>query len=333
VPKAVGDDTRPGPTRYVAILGTRWPDFSIEERVLAPLAVDIRSGSGASAQEVVETAGSAEVILAGSSPRFDEPTLERLTCRGIVRYGVGTDSIDLDAAARGGKWVAYVPDYGTEAVSLHALTLILAGLRRLVEADLLVKQGGWGLHDLRPLHAPSELTAGVVGFGRIGSTTAAHLSALGFRVLAFDPYASIPETLAASSSLDRLLREADVVSLHAPRSTDSQPLIRRREIATMKHGAVLVNTARGSLIDDGALVEGLAQGTPGVAALDVYSHEPPDVSLYEPVIDRTILTPHMAWYTEESETELRLSAAQEARRILLGETPVNVAASPLKGSA
>jgi D-3-phosphoglycerate dehydrogenase / 2-oxoglutarate reductase len=333
VPTALSEDSRPGRTHHVAILGARWPDFSIEEQVLASLPVEIHSGDGASAQSVADTAGNADVILAGSSPHFDAATLERLTCRGIVRYGVGTDSIDLEAAARRGMWVACVPDYGTEAVSLHAVTLILAGLRRLIEADAVVKHGGWGLDDLRPLHAPSGLTAGVIGFGRIGSTTAAHLSALGFRVLAHDPYVSIPETLASNASLDRLLHEADVISLHMPLSTNSEPILGRNEIGVMKRGAVLVNTARGSLIDETALVDGLARGTPGVAALDVYSREPPDVSLYEPVMHRTILTPHMAWYTEESETELRLSAAHEARRILLGESPVNVAASPLKGSA
>ena len=325
------EGARSARTHVVAILGTRWTDFSIEREVLASLSVEIHSGEGSSAEEVVEAAGDADVILAGSSPHFDAATLDRLICRGIVRYGVGTDSIDLGAAAERGMWVAYVPDYGTEAVSLHAVALILAALRRLIEADYLVKQGGWGLDHLRPLHAPSGLTAGVIGFGRIGSATASHLSSLGFRVLAYDPYTSVPEGL-GSASIDRLLREADIVSLHAPLHAGSEPLIGRPELEKMKSGAVLVNTARGSLIDDTALVEGLAKGTPGIAALDVYANEPPNISLFEPVIDRMILTPHMAWYTEESEAELRRRAAEEARRILFGESPTNIAASPLKGS-
>jgi D-3-phosphoglycerate dehydrogenase / 2-oxoglutarate reductase len=327
-PRAVNIGSRAARTHHVAILGTRWADFSIEKQVLSPLAVEIRSGDGSSSDAVAEEAGGADVILAGSSPRFDAPTLKRLTCRGIVRYGVGTETIDLDAAARRGMWVAFVPDYGVEAVSLHAITLILAGLRRLVEADDLVKAGEWGLGRLRPLHSPSALTAGVIGFGRIGSRVASHLSALGFRVLAHDPYADIPASHAGGAQLGELLREADVISLHAPHHRESTPLIGKKEIEQMKPGAVLVNTARGPLIDHSALVEGLSAGRPGTAALDVYPQEPPDVSVFEPVIDRTILTPHMAWYTEESEADLRLRAAEEARRILIGEPPMNVAASP-----
>jgi D-3-phosphoglycerate dehydrogenase len=330
-----GKDDRlrnPADTRHVAILGTRFPDFSIEEQVLASLRVVIRAGEGSSSDAIADEAGDAEVILAGSSPRFDAPTLKRLSCSGIVRYGVGTDSIDLDTAARRGMWVAYVPDYGTESVSIHAVTLILAGLRRLVAADVLVKRGRWGLDRLRPLHAPSALTAGVVGCGRIGSRTATLLSALGFRVLAHDPYSRTPDGAAERSTLEALLHESDVVSLHASRHSGSEALIGRNEIAQMKPGAVLVNTARGSLIDPRALVDGLKEGRPGIAALDVYGDEPPAVSLFEPVIERMILTPHMAWYTEESEVDLRTRAAEEARRILIGEPPMNPAASPMESS-
>jgi D-3-phosphoglycerate dehydrogenase len=330
--RAVNTGSRSARTQHVAILGTRWADFSIEKQVLTPLGVEIRSGDGTSSEAVAQEAGGADVILAGSSPRFDAPTLKRLTCRGIVRYGVGTETIDLDAAARRGMWVAFVPDYGVEAVSIHAITLVLAGLRRLVEADALVKAGDWGLERLRPLHSPSALTAGVIGFGRIGSRVASHLSALGFRVLGHDPYAPIQEGLAESAPLGELVRAADVISLHAPHHRESGPLIGKKEIEQMKPGAVLVNTARGALIDHGALVDGLATGRPGIAALDVYPQEPPDVSIFQPVINRTILTPHMAWYTEESEADLRLRAAEEARRILIGEPPMNVAASPLDES-
>jgi D-3-phosphoglycerate dehydrogenase / 2-oxoglutarate reductase len=318
--------------RRVAILGTRYTDFSVEERILGSMGIEIRSGDGSTEEAITEEAEGAEVILTGSSPRFDASTLKRLTCRGIVRYGVGTDSIDLDAAARRGMWVAYVPDYGTEAVTLHAVTLILAGLRRLIAADALVKAGGWGFDRLRPLHAPSALTAGVVGLGRIGGSTAMRLSDLGFRVLAHDPQVQIPEGLAEPVSLPRLLSESDVVSLHAPGDTDSKPLIGSEEIAQMKPGAVLVNTARGSLIDQAALIEGLARDRPALAALDVYPEEPPDLSRLGDVMDRVILTPHMAWYTEESEIDLRTKAAEEARRILVGESPLNPAASPLEGS-
>lgn len=200
----------------VAILGTRYRDFAIEEAILGPIGVRFVAGAGRDAAEIVDVAKNADVILAGSAPRFDAAVIAELSCRGIVRYGVGTDSVDLPAAERAGVWVARVSDYGTEAVAIHAVTLALAGLRRLREADARVRTGGWGFAELRPLHPPSALTAGVVGFGRIGSRVARQLGALGFRVLAHDPYTPVggDDVPAEPASLDELLARCDVVSLH-----------------------------------------------------------------------------------------------------------------------
>jgi D-3-phosphoglycerate dehydrogenase len=298
----------------VAIVGTRYEDFAIEQRVLGD--VELRAGAGASAEEIAALAGDADVVLAGASPRFGAAVLERLRGRGIVRYGVGVDNVDLDAARRAGLWVARVADYGTEAVALHAVTLGLAGLRRLHEADARVRSGGWGFGDLRPLHLPSSLTAGVVGHGRIGRRVAGLLGALGFTVLAHDPLLG-----AGDVPLDDLLARADLVSLHAP---GGEVLLDAERLARMRPGSVLVNTARGSLVDPGALAAGLRAGRPRVAALDVFAHEPPDLEAFEGVRDRLLLTPHMAWYTEESERTLRTRAAEAALAILRGERPADV---------
>ena len=315
---------RHGPSssrRVVAILGTRYPDFSIEERILGPVDVEIRSGRGASADEILAVAADATVILTGATPRFDASTLSRLSCRGIVRCGVGTDNIDLEAAARAGISVARVTDYGTEAVAVHAVTLALAGIRRLIAANARVHDGAWSIADLRPLHLPSAMAAGVIGFGRIGRYAARLLAALGFRVLAHDEFAPIATERGGvtPASLDDLLRNSDVVTLHVPGLPGDRPLLTADRLAVLKRGSVLVNTARGSLIDAGALVESMRAGRPEVAALDVFGTEPPDLSGTEDLRDRLILTPHMAWYTEESELSLRTNVAQEARRLLVGE--------------
>src|ERR687889_1537084 len=135
----------------VAILGTRYEDFGIEQQALASTGATLRTGTGANRDAIVDGAADADVIPAGSRPRFDAATLERLRCRGIVRYGVGVDTVDLDAARARGVWVANVADYGTDAVAVHALTLALAGLRRLVEADAAMRAGRWGFTELRPL--------------------------------------------------------------------------------------------------------------------------------------------------------------------------------------
>jgi D-3-phosphoglycerate dehydrogenase len=272
-------------------------------------------------------------VLTGPGPRFDEHVIARLSCRGIVRYGVGVESVDLDAAARAGIWVAYVPDYGTDIVALHAVTLLLAALRRLPAADATVKGGEWGLAHLRPLHAPPALTVGIVGFGRIGRRSAQLLRPFGFSLLAHDPHVDVTsvERDVRAASFDDLLRASDAVTLHVPGRADRRPLLGREQLARLKPGAVLVNTARGSLVDQGALVEGLRRGTPSFAALDVFEPEPPGAAFAE-VAQRVILTPHMAWYTEESELDLRLKAAREALRILEGTAPLNAAARPRRSA-
>jgi D-3-phosphoglycerate dehydrogenase len=315
-------------TATVAILGTRYADTSIEETILGPHGVRLVRGPGATSDEIVAVAGGAQVVLAGARPRFDAGVIDRLTCLGIVRHGVGVESIDLDAAARAGMWVAYVPDYGTESVALHALTLILAGIRRLPEADAIVRRGAWGIGSLRPLHAPRALNVGVVGLGRIGRRVGELLAPFGFPLIGYDTKVDVAELgLKAARSLEDLLAVCDIVTLHAPGRPDGLPLLGAHELGLMRQGAVLVNTARGSLIDQSALVDGLARGVPGLAALDVFEDEPPQ-GAFAAVLDRVILTPHMAWYTEESEHDLRSRAAHEALRILDGRPPTNVAARP-----
>lgn len=315
--------------RVVAVLGTRYADFAIEESILGPLGVCLRTGSGASAPAVVDEAADAEVILAGSGPRFDAATLAKLSCRAIVRYGVGTESIDLGAARELGIWVSRVSDYGTEAVATHAVAMALTAMRRLREADARVRDGSWGFAPLRPLHLPSAMTAGVLGAGRIGRHAAGQLAGLGFRVIICDvaaPAEEQPGTVRVA--FDELIATSDVLSLHVPGAPDGSALIDSDVIGQLKPGSILVNTARGSLIDQAALARGLAVGRPGYAALDVFDGEPPNLVMFEAVSDRLLLSPHMAWYTEESELDLRTKAAEEARRLLLGEPGRDVVVHP-----
>jgi D-3-phosphoglycerate dehydrogenase len=217
-----------------------------------------------------------------------------------------------------------VPDYGTDAVAFHAITLVLTAMRRIGMADTMTKAGKWDIDALRPLHLPSALSAGVIGFGRIGRKTADHLKALGFgRVLAHDAHAPVDAAGIESASLQELLSNCDVVTLHAPAREDGAPLLGELEMTLMRPGSILVNTARGSLIDTEALAAALATGRPALAALDVFESEPPGLEGFSGVLDRVIMTPHMAWYTEESERDLRTKAAMEARRLLDGEPLLN----------
>jgi D-3-phosphoglycerate dehydrogenase len=315
-----GEDGTDG--KSVAILGTRYPDFSIEEEVLRPLGVVVTSGDGRTRDAIIEQARDAEVILAGSAPRFDAATLDALQVRGIVRYGVGTETIDVTAAAARGICVAYVPDYGTEAVAIHTVTLALAALRKIVAGDASVRSGRWGFAELRPLHLPSALTVGILGLGRIGRRVGTMLAALGFDVVGHDPYAGDVAGGIPNVSFEEVLA-CDVVSLHAPAPSDGRPLIDAAALDKMKASAILVNTSRGSVIDESALMQALRDDRLGMAALDVFASEPVDPSAFEGVGDRLVLSPHMAWYSQESERDLREKAANEAARILRGERPLN----------
>ena len=178
--------------------------------------------------------------------------------------------------------------------------------------------------DLRPMHLPSALTAEVIGYGRIGQRVAESLRAVGFgRILIHDPYVAD-----VNVDLDDLLGQSDVVTLHAPGPSDGSPLLGSQEIARMKRGSILVNTARGSLVDPTALALGLTEGRLRVAALDVFSPEPPDLAAFADVEDHLILSPHSAWYTEESQADLRAKSAWEARRILEGQEPLHAVVRP-----
>lgn len=317
----------------MAILGTRFDDFDLEREVLGD--VELSVGAGRDRDEILEVALGADVILAGAAPRFDAETLDRLGCGAIVRLGVGVDSIDLEAARRLGMWVSHVPDYGTEAVALHAVTLALAAVRRLPMADRHIRGGSWGFSTLMPLHLPAALTVGVIGYGRIGRRVVEMLQGVGFSTfLIHDPFIG-PESLLPGHrlcSLDETLAEADLLTLHAPPPDDGH-LIGAAELATMREGSIVVNSARGRLIDTVALVAALQRGRPAVAALDVFEQEPPDMSSLQAAGDRLILTPHMSWYTEETAIELRREGAAEARRILSGEQPANPVVTPEEATA
>jgi D-3-phosphoglycerate dehydrogenase len=318
----------------VAILGTRFEDFDVETEILGD--VELVSGPGASREDILSVARGADVVLAGAAPRFDPGTLDELGARAIVRLGVGLDGVDLDHARSLGMWVVNVPDYGTEAVALHAVTLILGSIRRLTTAHDRLRRGVWGVAELRPLRQPSSMTVGIVGFGRIGQRVGTMLAGVGFAdFLLCDPVTTKDDLVgrlegsrADLVALPELMARSDVVTLHSPPPGDRH-LIGASELAAMKEGSVLVNTARGALVETEALVRALAQNRPGFAALDVFESEPPDVALFEPVIDRVTLTPHMSWYTEESELALRRQAATEARRILVGEEPLHPVVAPV----
>ena len=239
----------------------------------------------------------------------------------MARYGIGTDNVDLAAAARRGVVVTNVPDYSVEEVAVHALGLLLALVRRLPEASAMVVAGGWGLDGLRPIRRLSTQRVGLVGFGKIARRLAGHLTALGCEVVAHDPFLEPGPGLPPLLALPDLLGRCDAVSLHAPLTAQTRGLIGAAELAMMKPTAVLINTARGGLVDTGAVIEALRAGRIRAAALDVLGTEPPAAGQLPDDLRGLLVTPHMAYYSEESIAESQRKAATQIIKVLTGGQP------------
>jgi len=272
--------------------------------------------------------------------RLSRRTIDRLgACRIITRCGVGYDNIDLAAARQRSIPVTNVPDYGTEEVADSAIGMILALTRGIHELNSRTRaaHGDWKYLQAAPLYRLRGRTLGVLGLGRIGSAVAIRGKALGMRVMFYDPY--IPDGcdkalgVTRIESLDELLAQTDVLTLHTPLTDETRHMINERTLAKMKRGSYLVNTARGAIVDTGAIADALASGRLAGAGLDVLESEPPpaDHPLIvawrdpsHPAHHKLILNPHAAFYCEEGLTEMRIKGAQSCRRALLGQPLRNV---------
>jgi len=245
-------------------------------------------------------------------------------CKIIARYGIGVDNVDLAAATTARILVTNVPDYCVDEVSDHALALILSLSRRIIAADAGVKSGNWSVTAHAEIRRLRGQTLGVLGFGKIAKALASKVQPLGMKVLVHDPYlepALIAQEGAEAVNLDRLLAEADAISIHVPFSPETHNLLGQGELARMKPTAFLINTSRGGIVDELALAESLKARRIGGAALDVLSVEPPPPD--HPLLQapNIILTPHLAFYSRQSVIELQTKAAEEVARALKGEPP------------
>ncbi|MGH8915208.1 MAG: C-terminal binding protein, partial [Acidimicrobiia bacterium] len=212
------------------------------------------------------------------------------------------------------------PDYSVEEVATQALALILASLRKVVMANDSVRSGTWSIDNFRPIRRLSTLTVGLVGYGRIARRIAAPLAALGADIIAHDPYLQPGPDLPPLLELETVLSRSDIISLHLPLTDDTRGIIGADALAGMKPGAILVNTSRGPLVDLDALTAALVEGRIGAAGLDVFDVEPLDASRVEGA-PNLIVTPHMAYYSEEALAESQRKAATQVVKVLTGEKP------------
>lgn len=251
---------------------------------------------------------------------IDAPVIAAMTrARGIVRYGVGVDTIDLVAARNRGIVVARVPSYGAEIeVADHTLALFLAVRRRIVGRDCAVRKGAWQVGQAEPIARIAGSTAGLVGFGRIGHAVVHRLRAFGInRFLVHDPFLP-PDRLPADAvavDLPTLAAGSDLITLHAPATTENRHVIDAAFLSRVRPGAILVNTGRGPLVDEQALTEALSSGRILGAGIDVFETEPPRTS---PLMTapNVVLSDHTAWYSEATVEALQRGAVEQAIQIL-----------------
>jgi D-3-phosphoglycerate dehydrogenase len=310
----------------VVIADNRYAAYEEERAVFAPLDARIEIFSSSSVEDARRAFAEADALLVNLFPVNADIVGVFKKCRVISRYGVGYDNVDVDAATRRGIWVAYVPDYCYEDVSDHALALLLGCIRGIGFKDRMVREGKWNLFREHPVHRISQMTLGILGFGKTGRCLLRKTYGLGFsRVLVCDPHqkaAAISAAGAAPVDLGTLLTESDCITVHVPLTPETRHMIGKPEIDRMKPGTILVNTARGPVLDQAAVVEALHDGRLGGAGLDVFETEPLPADSPLRSMDNAILTDHAGWYSEESLTELKTKAAKNAAAVLSGGVPL-----------
>lgn len=320
----------------VVITDSLTPPVPIEEAVLNGLA-RVECLGARSPDQLKGRLRDADGILLYHEVWIPSEILEEMErCRVIVRCGVGYDNVDLQAAGSRGVVVCNVPDYGVDEVADHAIGMMLALNRGFikVERDLRTSLQPWNCSAVKPVMRLAEATIGIIGCGRIGSATALRAKALKMNVLVYDPYLrpGIDKVLGVTQSdLQTLLKQSDVVSLHTPLNSETRGIINAAALSEMKGTALLINTARGEVVDTDALADALREKRIAGAALDVLPSEPPTVSQsiirlwqeeFRPPAN-LIITPHVAYYSESGLVEMRRKGAEELARVLRGEQPLN----------
>lgn len=303
----------------VAIADFTQPDLELERRLLAAAGHDLAAParSCASEDEVIEAAREAAALIGQGAP-IGAAVFAALPGLRIVSVpGIGVDMIDLEAARRHGVWVANVPDGNITEVACHAVAMALSLVRHLPGYDAAVRAGRWHYEDTGPLARPGAMTLGIAGLGRIGRLVAAYAAPIFGRIAGYDPHlpdSAWPEGVAREGDLAALCAASDVVSLHLPLTPETHGLVGRELLAAMKPGSYLVNVSRGAIVDVPALLASLDDGGLAGAALDVLPQEPPAAD--DPVLrhPKVLLSPHAAFYSVESDQELRRRAVANVVR-------------------
>jgi D-3-phosphoglycerate dehydrogenase len=320
----------------VLVTDYAWPSLDIERAILGAVGAELIVARSGEEAELVALAPEADAILTNWK-RVTPAVLDAAPrCRIVSRYGVGIDNIAVDRATELGILVTNVPDFCIEEVSDHAMALLLACARSIVKYARATSSGRWDLQEGRPLPRLRGQTLGLIGFGNLARAMVPKALGFGLKVMAYTPRIA-PDALApygvATRDLGLLLRESDYISLHVPLTPGTRGMIDENALRQMKPSAFLINTARGAVVDEAALLRALAEGWLAGAGLDVLIREPADLTQPLLSLPNVIVTPHAAFYSEPAIEELQHKAAERVVAALQGEIPPNVVNPAVLGQA
>ena len=311
-------------TCRILITDYAWPDLEIEKEVLAAVEGEVMVAGGGSADEIIALAPQADAILTCWKDVPAEALDIAPNCRVVSRYGIGLDNIPIGRATELGMLVTNVPDFCLEEVSDHVMALLLATARQLLPLARTPERSGWTRETPRPIPRIKGQTLGLIGFGNIARALVPKALGFGLRVVAYTPRLrpeDAPPGVEVTNDLASLLAASDYVSIHCPLTEETAHFIDDATLAQMKPNALLINTSRGGLIDEGALVRALKEGRIAGAALDVTDPEPPSGENPLLSLENVIVTPHAAFYSVAATAELARKAAENVVTVLRGEVP------------
>lgn len=302
-------------------------NIDMEKTVFNDAEMEVQLKQARTEDEVIEQCKDGEILIVQYAHITDKVMKSLPRLKFVVRYGVGVDTVDVEAATRYGIQVGNVPDYGMNEVADHAIALLLTLKRKIVLMNNYTKSEKWDYTKSIQIHRFSEEVVGVVGLGRIGRCFAERANALGFKVIGYDPYFKVtPETSYITPvTFDELIEKSDSISLHCP-ADGNQNLFNAEVFKRMKNNAVIINVARGGIINEDDLNDALANGDIAGAGIDCMKREPMPYNSTIFENENLIITPHMAWYSEEAALELKRKVAEESVRFAKGEAihyPVN----------
>lgn len=308
----------------VVVSDYNYPDLTIEETILARWGARVVPAQCQTPEEVLAAAREADAIISQYAPITRQVITALTRCKAIGRYGIGVDNIDVDAATERNIAVINVPSYCEEEVSDHVLAFLLSWARRITHYTQEVRQGVWDWKTGRPISRLRGKVLGLLGFGKIARLVARKAKVFGLKIIAYDPYAAdevFVEEEVERVDFDQLLKESDFLSIHVPLTSETRHLITAESLSKMKSTACLINTARGGIVDKEALFHALKTWKLAGACLDVFDPEPPDPN--DPLLrlPQVLWSPHAAWYSEDSLTELRSKLAEDIGRAINGLLP------------